>query len=116
MKTFAWFFWMSVALAMAGCSHTAELPVSAGTGMDPVLPPPAHRLIPTVNVAPAIGWPAGSRPMTAAGTQVSAFAAGLDHPRWIYVLPNGDVLVAESSAPAEAGKDGGFRGWIMQKR
>jgi len=115
MKTLAWFFWMSVALVMAGCSHTADLPISAGTGPDPVLPPPADRLIPTVNVAPAIGWPAGGRPTAAAGTQVHAFAADLDHPRWIYVLPNGDVLVAESNAPAEAGQDGGIRGWIMQK-
>ena len=110
-------FWpgLIVGFILAACSHTAELPVSAGSGPDPVLPPPADHLIPTVNVAPATGWPAGSRPTTASGTRVVAFAADLDHPRWIYVLPNGDILVDESSAPAKAGKDGGIRGWIIQK-
>ncbi|WP_029709834.1 PQQ-dependent sugar dehydrogenase, partial [Rhodoferax saidenbachensis] len=53
------------------------------------------------NIAPAVGWPAGTMPQAASGTRVVAFASGLDHPRWIHVLPNGDVLVAESNAPAK---------------
>ena len=75
------------------------MPASAGVGPNPTLPPPTKTLIPTVHIAPAAGWPAGATPVAAAGTEVSAFATGLDHPRWVYVLPNGDVLVAETNAP-----------------
>jgi glucose/arabinose dehydrogenase len=72
-------------------------------------------LIPTVNIAPAIGWPEGAKPVAAAGTQVAAFAENLDHPRWLYVLPNGDVLVAETNAPPKPDDGTGIRGWIMKK-
>ena len=78
-----------------------------------MLPAPEKSLIPTVNIAPAIGWPSGRLPTAPAGTQVGAFASGLDHPRWLYVLPNGDVLVAESNAPAKPDETKGLRGWIM---
>jgi glucose/arabinose dehydrogenase len=95
------------------------LPFSAGVGPDPALPPPATTLIPTVNIAPAVGWPAGAKPVAAAGASVSAFAAGLDHPRWVYVLPNGDVLVAETNAPPKPEDAQGLRGrvetWVMQE-
>jgi len=89
-----------LALALAACGDIAKLPFSAGVGPDPQLPPPVNTLIPTVKVAPARGWPDGVTPQTASGTTVTAFASGLDHPRWVYVLPNGDVLVAESTWPA----------------
>ena len=89
--------WVSLSIIL-GCSHEAELPVSAGFGPDPVLPPPAQTLIPTVK-SPAKGWPSGVRPTAAEGLTVTAFADKLDHPRWLYVLPNGDVLVAETNAP-----------------
>ena len=73
-------------------------------------------MLPTVNVAPAIGWPQGRSPVAAQGTRVSAFATGLDHPRWIHVLPNGDVLVAESNAPPKpGGSPGGIKTWLMKK-
>jgi len=72
-----------------GCGDMAQLPESAGVGPNPTLPPPTETLFPTVNIAPAIGWPAGGAPIAAPGTVVSAFATGLDHPRWVYVLPNG---------------------------
>jgi glucose/arabinose dehydrogenase len=68
-----------------------------------------------VNIAPAIGWPAGAKPTAAAGTQVAAFAENLDHPRWLYVLPNGDVLVAETNAPPKPDDGKGIRGWVMKK-
>lgn len=78
-----------------------------------MLPAPQHSYIPTVNIAPAIGWPAGTTPHAAAGTRVAAFASGLDHPRWLAVLPNGDVLVAETNAPAKPDDGRGLRGWVM---
>ena len=68
-----------------------------------------------MNVAPATGWPAGDKPVAAPGTVVSRFAEGLDHPRWIYVLPNGDVLVAETNAPPKPEDGKGIKGWIMKK-
>jgi glucose/arabinose dehydrogenase len=79
------------------------------------LPEPNKTLIPTVNIAPAIGWPDGTKPTAAAGTQVAAFAEGLDHPRWLYVLPNGDVLVAETNAPPKPEDGKGIKGWVMKK-
>jgi glucose/arabinose dehydrogenase len=100
-------------LALAACGEMATLPVSAGTGPQPTLPPPQQTLIPTVHIAPAIGWPAGATPQAASGTRVVAFASGLDHPRWLYVLPNGDVLVAESNAPPKPDDAKGIKGWVM---
>ena len=87
-------------LALAGC-ETAELAFGRTVGPDPVLPSPEGGLIPTVDIAPAIGWPDGGEPTPAAGLAVNAFAGGLDHPRWLYVLPNADVLVAETSGPPQ---------------
>ena len=84
---------------MWGCGEMATLTVAQGTGPRPELPAPHKTLLPTVNIAPATGWPPGGAPQAAAGLQVVAFASGLDHPRWLFVLPNGDVLVAESNAP-----------------
>ena len=101
------------ALALAACSETALLPLSAGTGPRPELPPPRAALIPTVNIAPAKGWARGAMPQAAPGLQVQAFAAGLDHPRWLLVLPNGDVLVAETNAPPKPEDAKGIKGWVM---
>lgn len=105
---------LSLAVLCAACGERAALQVADGTGPTPQLPPPNKTLVPTVNIAPATGWPAGGRPQATRGTEVKAFAEGLDHPRWLYLLPNGDVLVAESNAPAS---DGGFsfKGWIAGK-
>lgn len=89
-------------LLLTACSETKP-PVtsSIGYGKNPALPTPQSSLIPTVNIAPAVGWPNGVKPIPARGLAVNAFASGLDHPRWLHVLPNGDVLVAESNAPAK---------------
>ena len=89
----------AAALLLIACGDTADLQVAAGIGPNPTLPPPDRALIPTVNVAPAKLWPENAQPAAAQGTTVKAFATGLDHPRWLYVLPNGDVLVAETNAP-----------------
>ncbi|AOE69569.1 sorbosone dehydrogenase [Pseudomonas fluorescens] len=104
-----------VAGTLAACGESSTLKVSDGTGPSPQLPEPNKPLIPTVNIAPAIGWPDGMKPTAAAGTQVTAFAEGLDHPRWLYVLPNGDVLVAETNAPPKPDDAKGIRGWVMEK-
>lgn len=101
-------------LALAGCSETAKLPVESGYGPTPALPEPNRTLLPTVHIAPAKGWPQGGKPRAAPGLRVEAFASDLDHPRWIHVLPNGDVLVAESDAPAKE-QSQGLRGWIAKK-
>jgi glucose/arabinose dehydrogenase len=100
-------------LALASCGEVATLPVTAGTGPQPALPVPNPTFIPTVNIAPATGWPAGVTPTPAPGLAVNAFASGLDHPRWLYVLPNGDVLVAETNAPPKPEDGKGIKGWIM---
>src|SRR4029079_7903845 len=102
-----------LALGLAGCRDEATLPVEAGTGPDPKLPPPKQRLIPTVDVAHAIGWPAVAPAHAAAGFECTAFARDLAHPRWLYVLPNGDVLVAETSAPPQPGQTG-VAAWVMK--
>lgn len=108
-------FIIALAGGLAACGETSSLQVSDGTGPSPKLPEPNKTLIPTVNIAPAIGWPQGKKPVAAAGTQVVAFAEGLEHPRWLYVLPNGDVLVAETNAPSKSDDSNGIRGWIMGK-
>ena len=86
------------ALILIGCADNARLPAAAGIGAAPALPAPALSALPTIAVAPARGWDAGETPTPAPGLSVTAFAAGLDHPRWLTVLPNGDVLVAELNA------------------
>jgi len=101
--------------ALPACADTARLPVSAGMGPDPQLPPPDTSLVPTVNIAPAKPWAAGAKPQPGNGLAVERFADGLDHPRWLYVLPNGDVLVAESNAPPKPDDSKGVRGWAMKQ-
>jgi glucose/arabinose dehydrogenase len=106
---------MVLAAALAACGEEARLPISAGVGAHPQLPPPKPALITTVNIAPAKGWPENGKPVAAPGMSVNAFAAGLDHPRWLYVLPNGDVLVAETNAPSKPEDEEGIRDWIIKR-
>ena len=114
MRTVSLLPFALLALACSACAEQATLSVEQGTGPDPKLPAPVTGLLPTVNVAKAIGWPAGAQPQGISGTQVNAFAEGLDHPRWLYMLPNGDVLVAESNKPK---RDTGFdlKNWVADK-
>jgi glucose/arabinose dehydrogenase len=102
-------------LALGACGETARLPETAGVGPNPTLPLPNKTLVPTVHIAPAKGWPAGATPTAAAGLTVNAYASGFDHPRWLYVLPNGDVLVAETNAPPKPEDGKGVKGWIMKR-
>lgn len=101
--------------ALTACGESSTLQVSDGTGPSPKLPEPNKTLVPTVNIAKAVGWPAGAKPVAAPGTQVAAFAENLDHPRWLYVLPNGDVLVAETNSPPKPEDSKGIKGWVSEK-
>src|SRR5688572_5404884 len=104
-----------MASAAAGCGATARLTVADGTGPKPVLPAPRRSLLPTVNVVSAKGWTGEEKPVAPEGTAVRAFARGFDHPRWLYVLPNGDVLVAETNAPAGSSGVKGIKGWFFKR-
>ncbi|CUJ47037.1 PQQ-dependent sugar dehydrogenase [Achromobacter xylosoxidans] len=111
---------VAAASLVAACGEVARLPVEAGMGPRPELPAPNTTLIPTVNTARAVGWSETGLPTPASGLAVTAYARGLDHPRWLYVLPNGDVLVAETNAPPEPPEmSGGLKDWaagIVMKR
>lgn len=110
---------LAVAIALGGCGEQATLTVKDGMGPQPTLPAPNKTLLPTVNIAPAQPWADGAKPTAAAGLAVNEFAHGLDHPRWLLVLPNGDVLVAETNAPKRPEDGDGIKGWIqglVQKR
>jgi glucose/arabinose dehydrogenase len=105
-------------LVAAACgttvAHAQALAMPVGFGPQPALPAPDKQLIPTVNVAPVQRWTAAQRPVVAAGLAIHAYARDLDHPRWLYVLPNGDVLVAETNAPPKPDDSKGIKGAIMQ--
>ncbi|OGB25512.1 MAG: sorbosone dehydrogenase [Burkholderiales bacterium RIFCSPLOWO2_02_FULL_57_36] len=103
-----------LALSLGACAEQARLPAEAGFGPQPTLPPPNRTLIPTVKVAPAKGWPAGVAPTAPAGLTVNAFASGLDHPRWMHVLPNGDVLVAETNKPPSKNDGFSIKAWLTK--
>lgn len=103
----------STLLSACTNAHT-ETPVAQDTGPSPVLAEPRTSLIPTVDIAPAVGWPAQGKPVAAQDFAVNAFASGLDHPRTVYVLPNGDVLVAETNAPPKPDDGKGIKGAVMK--
>ncbi len=107
----------ALALSLVSCGGSEGLDPSLGFGPNPQLPGPQKSgLLPTMKIAPATGWTEGQMPTAAPGFAVNAFATGLDHPRWVYLLPNGDVLVAESNAPPKPeGMGGGLRGWVQGK-
>ncbi|QGM98624.1 PQQ-dependent sugar dehydrogenase [Methylocystis parvus] len=110
----------SFAFALAGCDRGPALPESVGYGPNPTLPEPRPSVTPHVDVAPAVGWGPGETPKAAPGLTVAAFATNLAHPRWLYQLPNGDVLVAETDAPPQPASAGvslrqWFEGFVMRE-
>ena len=114
----AYRFRLTVVLAvmlLGACGRSARLPVEKGMGPAPELPSPSTSLIPTIKVAKAVRWSIGLTPKAGDGLVVAAFATGLDHPRWLHVLPNGDVLVAETNAPKRPLDGQGIRGWFFKK-
>ncbi|MDP3608243.1 MAG: sorbosone dehydrogenase family protein [Methylophilus sp.] len=102
-------------LVLSACGDSATLSVAEGTGPTPVLPSPNKTLLPTVHIATAVGWYREAKPIVADGLQVNAYAENLKHPRWLYELPNGDVLVAETNAPPKPDSEKGIRQWIVGK-
>lgn len=105
---------LALAAGTAGCGRVAQSSVSSGIGPDPALPDPERRIIPTVKIATAIGWAVDGKPVGMEGTEVTAFAQSLDHPRWLCVLPNSDVLVAETNAPPRHEDGTGIKGWFFK--
>jgi len=103
----------AVTLALAGCGESAKNDINTGIGENIVLPEPNPTKIPTVHVAKAIGWSDSAKPVAAEGTSVQAFAKTLSHPRWLYQLPNGDVLVAETNFQMQ-GLEGSIKGWFAK--
>ena len=103
-----------LALGLAGCGDSSQLPEQASVGPKPEIPAPQQTLIPTVNVAKATGWGETETPKAGAGLTVAAFSTGLDHPRQLLVLPNGDVLVAETNAPERPDEGKGIKGKVFQ--
>lgn len=106
---------VSTSCVLSACASNANLEPLTGTGPHPTLPAPRQSALPTVNTAPAIGWSGNTMPTVVSGFNVNAFAQQLDHPRWLYVLPNGDVLVAETDAPPKPDDAKGIKGWIMKR-
>ena len=106
---------LTVLPLLAACGETTNLPWTAGTGANPQLPAPKKTLLPTMQTAKAVGWPDGGMPTPAAGLKVNALASGLDHPRWLYALPNGDILVAETNAPPKPEDGKGIKGFVMKR-
>ncbi|MDB5617536.1 sorbosone dehydrogenase family protein [Tardiphaga sp.] len=105
---------VALAAPLAACGEQATQTSGQDFGGSPTLVDPVHSLIPTVNIATPTGWPQGVKPVAASGIAVNAFASGLDHPRTLYVLPNGDVLVAETNAPPRPDDSKGIKGWVTK--
>ena len=103
------------AVVIVACTgEHADLPLEATIGPAPQLVAEKHNVIPTVKVADVVGWQGDATPRPAAGLAVTAFARGLEHPRWLYVLPNGDVLVAESNSPQFPDDSKGLKGFAAK--
>ncbi len=102
-------------LLLCACTPKSKIEPHAGYGSNPVLPAPNKELLPTVNIAPAIGWSNNAKPTAGQGLLVKVFANQLQHPRWLYVLPNGDVLVAETNAPSRSKRSFSLSGWVAAK-
>lgn len=99
--------------AMCSAAVTADNTKRPGYGPRPDLPAPQSNLVPTMKVASAVGWANGEKPSTPPDLAVTAYATGLQHPRWLHVLPTGDVLVAETNAPDRPEDGKGFKAWVQ---
>jgi glucose/arabinose dehydrogenase len=114
MKTSLSCLGLAAAAALGGCADFSRIALNADVGRQPELVAPVSQIVPTVKIAPAEGWTEGRMPVAAPGLTVTPFARGLSHPRWLYVLPNGDVLVAETNGPPRPEDGQGLKGWAMK--
>jgi glucose/arabinose dehydrogenase len=110
MTSYPWIAALALTFCAPGALAAQDMP--RGFGPNPALPKPEAGFLPTINIAPADRWDRGEGPIPAPGLRVQAFAAGLDHPRWLHALPNGDVLVAETNAPRRPADGAGLKGFI----
>ncbi len=107
---------MAACTAMTAADTAPQSSPATSVGPSPQLPAPEKsKLIPTVKIAEAKGWPVGATPIAGGGLEVRALATGLDHPRWLHVLPNGDVLVAETNGPPRPKDEEGIKAKVMKK-
>ncbi|MEW9585171.1 sorbosone dehydrogenase family protein [Paraburkholderia sp. DGU8] len=106
---------VAMLLPLASCAIGPSSSSDTGFGASPAIPAPQSTLIPMVNIAPVQARPAAFLPTAPSGFAVTEFASGLAHPRWLYTLPNGDVLVAESDAPKEHDQGSGLFGWVRKQ-
>ena len=106
-----------VSLALLGCQSVAPgaPDMTYGWGSAPLLKPPEPQTVPVMKLSKAVGWRPGEIPTPAEGFEVQAFAQGLNHPRWLYELPNGDILVAETDAPQASSGRGGVLSWFAKR-
>lgn len=102
-----------VVLALTACGESSKHDISAGMGAQPTLPKPVETLVPTVHVAAVVGWKNANKPIAATDVKVNAFATALEHPRWLYELPNSDILVAETNFEMQ-GLEGSIKGWFAK--
>ncbi|MFL5510107.1 MAG: PQQ-dependent sugar dehydrogenase [Gemmatimonadaceae bacterium] len=105
---------VALGAAVTACGVRARVPVAAEMGAHPLIPRPSTSLIPVMKVVKAEGWPTDETPVAGDGLSVRPFARGLNHPRWHYVLPNGDVLVAETNAPKRPDDNRGAKGFFFR--
>jgi glucose/arabinose dehydrogenase len=102
----------SSALLLSACGAGPALPTDQGYGANPTLPAANKQALPVMKIAPAVGWASGQTPEAAPGFVATALVRDLDHPRWLYVLPNGDVLIAETNAPPKPEDGKGIKGFF----
>ncbi|MEP6546375.1 MAG: sorbosone dehydrogenase family protein [Gammaproteobacteria bacterium] len=105
---------LALLAAIVGTASAQQIPATE-FGATPVIDEPKKSLLPTLHTAKAVGWSGDAHPIAADGLRVEAYARNLDHPRWLFVLPNGDVLVAESDAPPKPDDNKGLEGKIQKQ-
>ncbi len=98
MKRLGLMLALALTIPLAACDDQPLDPQDQ-VGPNPVLPAPRQYLFPPMHLAPIVGWKEGEKPTVAKGLKIEALAIGLEHPRSLHVLPNGDVLVVESKSP-----------------
>jgi glucose/arabinose dehydrogenase len=116
MKRYILIFLAAAVISLGGIffylsrPDVARLAQAELEGREPRFTEPRRQVIPTVDIAKPVGWAANAAPVAARGLKVQRFATGLDHPRSMLVLPNGDVLVAETNSPPREVR--GFVDWV----